>query len=114
VRKNRHRRRYESMQLTFSTQALREICEKEKTADRELGVGSASQLRRRIADILAADSLEDLIGLEFVGTADGPNFEIPLGGGASLEFSAPQPSKNRIGTPKPSKVQHIKVTGIRK
>lgn len=49
------------MQLAFSTKALRAVCENEERAVRELGGESANALKRRLADLRAAENVRDLI-----------------------------------------------------
>ena len=49
------------MELAFSTQALRALCESEERAVRELGVDLASILKRRLADLRAASNATDLV-----------------------------------------------------
>ena len=48
------------MELAFETKLLREICESEETAKRELGTKVAEELKRRLADLRAAASVGDL------------------------------------------------------
>jgi hypothetical protein len=49
------------LQLAFSTQALRDVCENEERAVRELGRECANALKARLADIRAAENVSDLV-----------------------------------------------------
>jgi hypothetical protein len=48
------------LQLAFETKRLREICENEDSAAEELGTKVAEQLKRRLADLRAAESIEEM------------------------------------------------------
>jgi hypothetical protein len=48
------------LELAFETKLLREICESEQKARQELGIKVAEALKRRLADLRAATSVEDL------------------------------------------------------
>lgn len=48
------------MELAFETMALRDICESEKRAKQELGAAVAAQLKRRLADLQAAKTIDEL------------------------------------------------------
>jgi hypothetical protein len=78
------------IQLAFATAALREICESEPRATRELGAEIAGALRRRLADLRAIRSLLDLpVGSPRpVTTAAGHRLQIELDGGAHLLLMA--------------------------
>jgi 3-oxoacyl-ACP reductase-like protein len=49
------------LELAFATKTLREICESEVKASRELGVRVAEKLKRRLADLRAASCVNDLV-----------------------------------------------------
>lgn len=49
-----------ALELAFDTKALRNICESEKRAKQELGAEVAAQLKRRLADLQAAKSIDEL------------------------------------------------------
>ena len=49
------------MELAFASKELRSICEKEFTARAKLGVDVAEVLKRRLADLRAATSVDDLV-----------------------------------------------------
>ena len=49
------------LDLAFDTLALRQLCESEAKAKRQLGVHVAAHLKRRLADLRAAGTIMDLI-----------------------------------------------------
>jgi toxin HigB-1 len=49
------------LELAFSTQALRTLCETEAAAERQFGAECAAVLRRRLADLRAAPGVADLV-----------------------------------------------------
>jgi hypothetical protein len=49
-----------ALELAFETKPLREICESEHRAKQELGAKVAEQLKRRLADLRAALSIDEL------------------------------------------------------
>ena len=48
------------MQITFLEKHLRHICESQLAAQRKLGTAVSTTLRRRLADLRAADNLAEL------------------------------------------------------
>jgi len=49
-----------ALELGFQTEALRNICEKEKIAKKRLGASVADALKRRLADLQSIDSVDEL------------------------------------------------------
>jgi plasmid maintenance system killer protein len=49
------------LQLSFAKKSLRHICENSTEANRKLGADIAKEFRRRLADLRAATSVEDLL-----------------------------------------------------
>jgi plasmid maintenance system killer protein len=49
------------LELTFATKSLRQLCESEAAAKRELGADVAERLKRRLADLRAAAHVNDLV-----------------------------------------------------
>jgi proteic killer suppression protein len=49
------------LELSFANKPLRQLCESSVNANRKLGVDTANELRRRVADLRAATSVQDLI-----------------------------------------------------
>lgn len=88
------------LELAFDTKALRSLCEDEAIAVDELGNELAEKLKRRVADIRAATSVNDiLVGrpceLEDTG---GNLFGITLGKGYRMVFSANHIKNPRTAT----------------
>jgi hypothetical protein len=48
------------LELAFETKALRDICGSEKKAKQELGAVVAAHLKRRLADLQAAKTIDEL------------------------------------------------------
>lgn len=48
------------MLFSYSNIQIREICENEECADKQLGVKIALSLRRRLADLIVAESINEL------------------------------------------------------
>lgn len=49
------------MELSFATKTLRSLCEDEDAAVQKFGKKAAAELRARIADLRAADSVADIV-----------------------------------------------------
>lgn len=101
------------MELAFETKELRSICESETCALLELGVVSAEALKHRLADLLAAQSVHDLMqlpmGLLYDGS-EGINLFFDLTCGKKLVFT-----NNHIKPPllEEGRIDWTKVSRIR-
>ena len=88
------------MELAFESRALRTICESETNAQSELGPTVAEVLKRRLADLRAANSINDLV----VGRprlSDDENDQhliIDLVSGCSMVLGANHPSNPLTAT----------------
>jgi proteic killer suppression protein len=51
----------EALELAFAKKSLRQVCEREANAKRDLGAKIAEKLRRRLADLRAATCVKDLV-----------------------------------------------------
>jgi hypothetical protein len=69
------------MELAFATRDLRTLCEDLSVAQDVVGMAVADQLRARLADLRAADNVEEFMGLGIPGV--GP----PDGGLLTVELS---------------------------
>ncbi len=49
------------MNLDFANKRLRKLCETEKMAQKELGASAAKKLNSRLADLIAAERVGDLV-----------------------------------------------------
>ena len=67
------------MIIAFDTKKLREICEDDAVAVKELGSPAAEALRQRLADLRAAESISDLlVGNPRTSGAENVNLTIDL------------------------------------
>lgn len=99
------------MELAFATKPLREICEDEKKAKLKLGTKVAAVLKHRLADLRAADSVDDLPISNLAKRRD--DCALELSGAAQLVFcpnhvTAP-PHKSGVDW---AKVTRIKITKV--
>jgi proteic killer suppression protein len=104
------------MELSFATKSLRDICENAEIAKRELGPEVSEKLRRRLADIRAAVSVNDLIAgrpYELDGARQ-RRIAVRLGEKQRLVFGANHavPPKLESGKMDWSKVSRVKVLQI--
>jgi proteic killer suppression protein len=78
------------LELAFDTKSLRDLCEKEEKARRELAPDVAQKLKHRLADLRAADSVEDLVAgrPRETESANPGYFVIDLTDGSRLAFCA--------------------------
>lgn len=104
------------MDIAFESKELRSICEHVSTAADELGVEAAETLRRRLADLRAATSVDDLvIGNPHAVESGGTNYyTIDLCQGCQVVLKANHPENplTDSGQIDWAKVSRIKVTHI--
>ena len=77
------------LELRFANKKLREVCERQAIARRQLGDVSAHKLRTRLADLDAADHVSDLVAGRphaLAGKRLG-QYAVDLAGGARLVFA---------------------------
>jgi hypothetical protein len=74
--------------LSFASKSLREICEGEVPATRQLAKGVTRSLRHRLADLEAAGSVRDLIAGSPRKRKSSDNYQVTLADGVCLEFAA--------------------------
>lgn len=86
------------MELAFDSMPLRSICESEVQAKHELGDTAAEFLKRRLADLRAAKSANDLVaGRPRIGD-DREHIVIDLGDSHRLIFKANHTNNPRTST----------------
>lgn len=76
------------MEITFSNEKLRKLCEQQATAQKSLGAACARKLRSRLADMAAANSVQELVAGRphpLKGDRAG-QFAVDLEGGKRLVF----------------------------
>jgi proteic killer suppression protein len=103
------------LELAFETRSIRTLCEKQKKAERKLGVKVANQLKRRLADLIAAPTARDIVvGKPVVEKGNpGERMSLQLSDGFHLIFVAnhnQNPMKE--GAVDWSKVKRIRITEI--
>jgi hypothetical protein len=86
------------LELAFSTQELRALCETETAAERRLGAIGSAALRNRLADLRAASNVAELLELAGSRRRNGPakdQLTIDLADGVVLVFGP-----NQVKTPR--------------
>ena len=105
-----------SMEITFKDKKLRELCEVQKKAQKKLGVQCARKLKSRLSDMIAAQSVTELIlGRPHPLKGDrAGEFALDLDGGKRLVFeSANDPVPlNEDGSIEWSEVTSIRIVFI--
>ena len=100
------------MVILFLGSELEEICSKERVANKRLGKPCAKKLRRRLADIMAAQRVTDLIAGRphpLVGDRAG-QFALDLHGGVRLVF---EPAHEEVPLKDDGGIDWNKITSIR-
>ncbi len=77
------------LEISFLNKKLRQLCESSAVADRQLGLPSASKLRRRLADLRAVATVSELVaGRPHPLTGDrAGQFSLELAKGDRVAFS---------------------------
>ena len=99
------------MNLDFATKDLRKLCETEKLAKKELGAPVAKKLKSRLADIVAAKRVGDLVVGKphpLKGNRLG-QFSLTLHRGIRLVF---EPMMDEVPTTDDGSINWPEVTGI--
>jgi hypothetical protein len=106
------------LELAFESKLLRALCEQEIKAKKELGEDTANALRRRIADLRAASSVEDLlVGRPRFNSDDGEEHLIlDLGSAHTITVAAnhvknPVTASGNLDWSKISRVKIVKIEG---
>ena len=106
------------MELAFETKNLRSICESEAYALSQLGVVPADTLKRRLADMMAAQTVNDLMQLLIIplyeDRSEASNLVVDLNCGKRMIFThnhlrPPLLEKEKVDW---SKVSRIKIIAI--
>jgi toxin HigB-1 len=78
------------MEITFSDRKLQKLCEQPDIAQKKLGASGARKLRSRLADLLAAETVQELVAGRphpLKGDRAG-QFAVDLDGGNRLVFES--------------------------
>jgi proteic killer suppression protein len=100
------------MEISFGNSKLQKLCEQSTKAQRELGADCAKKLRSRLADLMAAESVQDLVAgrphpLE--GDRQG-QFSLSLAGAKRLVF---EPADEPMPVGEDGSIIWSKVTQVR-
>jgi hypothetical protein len=101
------------LQLSFARKSLRELCENSAKAGCKLGVNTANELRRRLADLRAATSVRDLLIGEPHGIGE-DQIALDVGAGFQITFCANHNTLPKVesGAIDWSKVDRVKILAI--
>lgn len=99
------------MEITFKDKKLRKLCEVQKEAQKKLGAKCARKLRSRLSDLIAAESVTDLVSgrphpLKGVRAGE---FALDLDGGKRLVF---EPANNPVPLNEDGSIDWSKVTFV--
>ena len=103
------------MEFSFDTKRLRDICENDILANEELGISTATELRKRLSDLRAAQRIKDVFFAESTNDEQDLIYKINLKNNFRLIFCA-----NHVKNPKKdgvidwSKVSRVKILNIEK
>lgn len=100
------------MEVSFESQGIRDLCGRQATAERRLGKIGAQRLRSRLADVLAAARVADLVAGHphpLVGNRAG-QFALDLDGGRRLVF---EPDHDPVPCKEDGGIDWSSVTRIR-
>jgi toxin HigB-1 len=102
------------VELAFAKKSLRQLCESETKAIRDLGVKVAGLLKRRLADLRAATSVKDLVAGRPRGRESGREISIDLCQGVCIVLCANHNNipKLETGDTDWSRVTRVKILRI--
>jgi toxin HigB-1 len=109
-------RRWLRLEIAFETQRLRTLCENNTKAARELGHAAAEQLKHRLADLRAAQSIRDLVASPPEQLEDPMEVSVAIGSGFHLLLRANHPETPIVksGCVDWSTVERVKIMRIEK
>ena len=106
----------DALELAFAEKSLRQLCENESRATRDLGATVAGQLKRRLSDMRAANRVSDLVaGRPRAIAGEGEQrFAVELSDGFRIVFCANHNALPMLksGSVNWSKVSRVKILGI--
>jgi hypothetical protein len=106
------------LEIAFNEKNLRTICESEIEANQAYGEQISAALRRRLADLRAASSVQDVLVGNLRSSVDGniPCKILDLAASAQLIFCSnhPKPPMNETGEIDWANVSRIKILGVRR
>jgi hypothetical protein len=103
-----------ALELAFATQALRDICESERIAKRELGAKVADALRRRLSDFRSIGSFDELPFAKPKKSSNSITFDLPDNWQLVVAGGHGDNPKLASGTTDWTKVTRLKIIRIEK
>lgn len=101
------------MLLSFETQRIRSLCESGGAASKAFGPELAAVLRNRLADLRAAETLDELIACEVKASPEAPyHLEISIGNDLKLIFVALSDDLQEVGLEQSHDAVRIKLVAI--
>lgn len=104
------------MEINFPTKELRALCEEESYAAQQLDMKVADALKRRLADIMAADTIHDVMaGNPQLGSYDNVDcFHIDLGQNFRLTVASNRKADRTAGsgTVDWTRVRRVRVVAV--
>ena len=101
-----------ALELAFETRALRDICECEEIAKRELGAKVADALKRRLSDFRSVDTVDELPLSKIKKSSNRITFELPDGWQLVVTAGHGENPKLTSGKIDWTKVTRLKITRI--
>ena len=109
-----------ALELAFSTQELRSLCEAEAAAARHLGADGGAALKKRLADFRAASSvaeLLELVGCHAKSVRGKDRLAIGLGGDNVIVFcpnhvQTPRSASGSVDWTKVSRIKILRIGGL--
>jgi hypothetical protein len=103
-----------ALELAFETKALRDICESEAAAKRELGAKVADALRRRLSDFRSIDAFDELPFAKTKKNSNSVTFDLPDDWQIVVTGGHGDNPKLASGKIDWTKVTRLKITSIEK
>lgn len=101
------------MLLTFETQRIRSLCESGGAAAKTFGADSAIAIRNRLADLRAAEGLDELVACNLRESPNYPgHLEIDIGPELKLVFMAFSDDLRAIGVENGRQATRVKLVAI--
>jgi hypothetical protein len=104
------------LEIAFATSQLRFLCENAAKAKRELGKSTADALQRRLADLRAASSIQDLVAGAPTRLSDDMELSVQLADSGMLRIRSAHKETpvNPQGNVDWLRVSRIKIMEVRK
>jgi hypothetical protein len=102
------------LELAFATEALRDVCENEAIAKKELGAKVADALKRRLSDFQSIDTFDELPFAKPKKSSNNCLFELPDGWQLTVTSGHAENPKLGSGRIDWSQVSRLKILKIEK